>query len=558
MVEKKLEEKKWYKVWEPGVPTVVEPKKSLPEYFKEIARAMPDKVALHFYGYDMTYGELDEAIDRFAVGLTSLGVEKGDRVALCLYNCPQFVISYFGVLQAGGIVVPLNPMFKYAELEYEINDCGAETIVVQDFLFSELDKVKDSIKPKNIIITSFRDYLPESVTLPLPHEMEQPKLTFPKTLDFSELLRKSSPRPIFKITNLKEDIAFLLYTGGTTGLPKGAIFTHYAIAHNAVSPIAFFGYTKDDIHIGSMPFFHAQGLIQSVGVSLASGGSLLILSRFSPEVVAEAIARYKCTVWITTTTMVISMLEWPDINQYDLSSLRIFWYGAAPMPAEISDRFRKLVPKAKVGEGYGLTESLSACGVITHPSHPKAGTLGIPNISTDIKIVDLETGLREIEPNGEGEIIIKGLGIMKGYWNRPEETKETLRDGWIYTADIGKMDEEGYVTLLGRKKDLIKCSGFSVFPDEVEELLYRHPAVAQVAVIGIPDSYRGESPKAFIVLRPGYKGKVKEEEIIEWAKDNMATYKRPRIVEFREALPKSAAGKILRRVLREEERAKGR
>jgi long-chain acyl-CoA synthetase len=553
---KTLEEKKWYKVWEPGVPKMVEPQKSLPEYFKEAAHTMSDKVALHFYGYDITYGELEDAANRLATALTRLGMKKGDRVALCLYNCPQFVISHLAVLQAGGIVVSLNPMFKYAELEYEINDCEAETIVIQDSLFSELNRVKDEIKPKRIITTSLRDYLPQTPTLPLPHELEQPKLTFPNTLDFLELLRHSSPQPVSKVTDLKEDIALLLYTGGTTGLPKGAIFTHYALAHNAVSPIAFFGYTKDDIHIGSMPFFHAQGLVQSVGASMASGGSLVILTRFTPEVVAKAIATYKGTAWVTTTTMVIAMLEWPDINQYDLSSLRIFWYGAAPMPTEIVSRFKQLVPKAKTGEGYGLTESLSACGLITHPSHPKAGTVGIPNISTDVKIVDLETGLGEVEPNVEGEIIIKGSGIMRGYWNRPEESKDQLRDGWLYTGDIGKMDEEGYVTFLGRTKDLIKCSGFSVFPDEVEELLYRHPAVAQAAVIGVPDAYRGESTKAFIVLKPAYRGRIKEEEIIEWCKDNMGTYKRPRIVEFREELPKSAAGKVLRRILRDEERTK--
>ena len=549
--------KKWYTVWETGVPKVFEPEKSLTEYFRDNAKATPDKVAISFYGYDMTYKELDEAIDRFAWGLANLGVKKGDRVALFMQNCPQFVISYFGVLRVGGIVVSLNPMFKHAELEYQLNDSGAETLVALDFLFPEVKKVGKWIKLKNVIVTSFRDYLPEMPILALPPEIEQPEVAFPEALDFLEILRKSPAQPVSEITNLKEDIALLQYTGGTTGLPKGAIITHYTLAHNVVGTTLFYGYTKEDVHIGVMPFFHAQAMVQSMGASMASGGRLVILTRFSPEILAQAITHYKCTVWQTNTTMVIAMLEWPNISQYDLSSLRIVWYGGAPMPTEIAGRLRQMVPKAKLGEGYGLTETLSSGGVITHPSHPKPGTLGIPNISMDVKIVDLETGSKEVKPNEEGEIIIKGPGIMKGYWNKPEETKETLRDGWLYTGDIGRMDEEGYVTMIGRKKELIKCSGYSVFPTEVEELLYRHPAVAEVSIIGIPDPYRGETPKAFVVLRPEYKEKIKEDEIVEWAKENMATYKRPRVVEFRDELPKSAAGKILRRILIEEEKEKG-
>jgi acyl-CoA synthetase (AMP-forming)/AMP-acid ligase II len=484
-------------------------------------------------------------------------VRKGDRVALFMQNCPQFVISYFGILSVGAIVVSLNPMFKHAELEYELNDSGAETLVALDILFPEVKRAGGRIKLKNVIVTSLWDYAVEKPILPLPSEMEQPKIAFPETLDFLEFLAESPAQPVSDNINLEEDVALLQYTGGTTGIPKGAMITHHTLAHNVVGATLFFGYTKDDVHVGVMPFFHVQAMVQSMGASVASGGHLVILTRFSPETLARAITQYKCTAWTANTTMVIAMLEWADISQYDLSTLRIVWYGGATMPTEIAERLRRMVPRAKLGEGYGLTESLSAGGAITHPSHPKAGTVGIPNISMDIKIVDLETGSKEVNPNEEGEIIIKGPGVMKGYWNRPEETRETLRDGWLYTGDIGKMDEEGYVTMVGRKKELMKCSGFSVFPSEVEDLLHRHPAVAEVSVIGIPDPYRGESPKAFIVLRPEYQQKIKEEEMVAWAKENMATYKRPRVVEFRDELPKSAAGKILRRVLVEEEKERG-
>lgn len=545
-------EKRWYSVWNPQIPKFFEPVKPLSEDLRDNARLIPDKIAITFYGYDITYKELDEAIDKFAGALIGLGVTKGDRVALFMENCPQFVISYFGALRAGCIVVALNPMFKYAELEYELNDCQAKTIVCHDFLYPELRKVSEQIRPKNIVLTSFRDYLPEKLTLPLPSEMKQPKVSFPEALDFLDLLHQSPAQPICAVADLKQDIALLQYTGGTTGMPKGAITTHHQLAHNVAIAPKWYGYTSDDVFIGIVPFFHCMGMVQTMGAALMSGARLVILGRFSIELYVQAIARYQGTVLKTSTTVVIALLQWPNINQYDLSSVRIVTYGGMATPPEIIKRLRKMLPGAKLGEGYALTESMSV-GVFTPFHRPKLGTVGIPNISTDLKIVDLETGEKELEPNEEGEITIKGPMVMKGYWNKPDETRETLRDGWLYTGDVGKMDEEGYVTVVGRKKELIKCSGFSVFPTEVEGLLYRHPAIAEVSVIGIPDPYRGESPKAFVVLKPQYKGEVTEEQIVAWARENMATFKRPRIIEFRDELPKSGAGKVLRRVLVEEE-----
>jgi acyl-CoA synthetase (AMP-forming)/AMP-acid ligase II len=450
----------------------------------------------------------------------------------------------------------MNPMFKHAEIEYELNDSGAETLVALDILYPEVEKIKNQVKLKNVILTSLRDYIPEKSPLPLPPEAEKPRLIFPGVIDFVEFLRRSPVKRMYEAINLKEDLALLQYTGGTTGLPKGAMITQYILAHNVVASTLKFGLTTDDIHLDLSPNFHIMGMIQSMCAPLASGGHLVILTRFLPEAVAEAITQYKCTVWQTTTTVLVAMLNWPDMNQYDFSSLRILWYGGATMPTEISARLRQIAPKAVFGEGYSLTESCSQTGALTPLGRLKTGFIGVPCISTDMKIVDLKTGQKEVKPGEEGEILIKGPGIMKGYWNKPEETKQVLRNGWLHTGDIGKMDEEGYIAVLGRTKELIKCSGYSVFPTEVEELLYRHPAIAEVAVIGVPDPYRGEATKAFVVLRPEYQGKIKEEEIVEWTKDNMATYKRPRIVEFRDELPKSAAGKVLRRVLVEEEEKK--
>jgi acyl-CoA synthetase (AMP-forming)/AMP-acid ligase II len=546
-------EKKWYSLWESDIPKFFEPQKSLPQYLKDRTISQPEKVALSFYGYDMTYHELGKAVDNFAGGLKSLGVRKGDRVALYMQSCPQFVISYFGILQAGGIAVSLNPMFKHPELEYELNDSGAGTLVALDVLYPEIQKVGNRKELNHIILTSFRDYLPQNPTFPLTPEMKQPKLCFPDSIDFSELLKESRPQPKVEISDLKNDIAVLQYTGGTTGLPKGAIITHYALGQSVFNAVLWFHYTAEDVHLGAAPFFHSYGMAICLSGSLVSGGHLVILSRVSPEMVAKTIAHYGCTVWITTATLMTAMLEWPEASKYDLHSLRMVLCGAAPVAVELMTRLNHIMPRAKVVGGYGLTETMAGGGAVCPLSRSKPGFIGIPNISTEIKIVDLETRMQEVEALQEGEVLIKCGSMMSGYWNKPEETKEVLRDGWLYTGDIGKMDEEGWVAVVGRKKELIKCSGYSVFPAEVEELLYKHPAVAEVAVIGVKDPYRGESPKAFVVLKSDYKAKINEMDILNWAKENMATYKRPRTVEFREELPKSGAGKILRRVLAEEE-----
>ncbi|MBN1368264.1 MAG: AMP-binding protein [Dehalococcoidales bacterium] len=548
-------EKKWYTVWDKGTPKTFQPKKSVPEYFKDNVISGPDKIAVSFYGFDMTYKELDEAVDRFAAGLLELGVEKGDRVGLYLANCPQFVISFLGTLRAGGIVVALNSMFKQAELEYEINDSGAETLVTLDYLYPEVGKIKDRVKLENIIVASLWDYMPEKPVLPLPPEMNEPKTTFPETIDFIQFLRESPRQAEFEPIGLN-DIAILQYTGGTTGLPKGAMGTHYALTHNTVGSSQWFRYNMDDIHMAVLPLFHVLGLIAVMGQTLVTGGRMVIMVRFNPETLARAVEYYKPTVWVTSTTMVIAMLDWPDIDKHDFSSLRITWFGGALMPGEVLRRLQQLLPNATLGEGYGLSENFTSGGAVTPVNRPKPGFIGIPHISVDMKIMDLATGTKEVAPGEEGEIITKGPGQMKGYWLNPEATEKTIRDGWLYTGDIGMMDEEGYLKVIGRTKELIKCSGFSVFPSEVEELLYKHPGVMENVVIGIADSYRGETIKAFIVLKPEFKGKISEAEIIEWAKDNMATYKRPRIVEFRDELPKSGAGKILRRVLAEEDKRK--
>jgi acyl-CoA synthetase (AMP-forming)/AMP-acid ligase II len=446
-------------------------------------------------------------------------------------------------------------MFKQAELEYEINDAEAETLMGLDYLYPEVEKVRSRTPLRNIILTSLRDYLPEKPILPLPKEATEEKRSFPGSLLFPDFLDKAKDHPMCNVTDLKNDLALLQYTGGTTGIPKGAMITHYTLAYVSVGAAYWRHNREDDVHLGVTPFFHTMGQQQLMCAPLVSGGRVVILSRFVPEVVAQAIHHYRCTYWVGATTMIIALLSLPNIKDYDFSSFRCLSTGGSPVSVELQKKIKELAPRASIGEGYGLTECLSQGGASTPLYRYKPGFVGIPQLN-DIKIMDIETGTREMGLNQKGEIVIKGPGVMQGYWNRPEETEEVLRDGWFYSGDLGLMDEEGYIKFLGRKKELIKCSGYSVFPAEVEDLLYRHPAIKEAAVIGMSDPYRGESPKAFIVLKPEYRGKVREEEIIEWSKDNMAAYKRPRVIEFRQELPKSAAGKILKRLLADEDKKK--
>jgi acyl-CoA synthetase (AMP-forming)/AMP-acid ligase II len=546
-------EKREHKVWPPLTPKVLEIEKPLSEYIRDWAGFAPDIIALSFYGRDISYGELNEFIDRFAQGLLGLGLQKGDRVALFMQNCVQFPICFFGILRAGGVVVSLNPMFKQAELEYELSDAGCEVLVALDYLYPEVDKIRSQVPLKHVILGSLADYIPEDPVLPLPSEASKSELSFQDTISFMSFLESSPSSPVCHVDDVREDLAILQYTGGTTGLPKGAMITHYNLAYACLGTVYWFKHRYDDVFLGVTPFFHIMGLQQLMCTPLISGGRIVILSRFDPEVTARAIEMYKCTYWVTATTSLIAFLEMPEIGQYDFSSLRCLWSGGTPISLEIQKKISKLAPNAIIGEGYGLTECVSQGGSCTPLLRYKPGFVGIPQLN-QMKIVDIETGRNELPPGEEGEIIIKGPAIMKGYWNNPEETEKALREGWLYTGDIGVMDEEEYIKIVGRKKELIKCSGFSVFPSEVENHLFKNPVVSDVAVVGVPDSYRGESPKAFIILKSKYKGKITEQEIMEWCKENMATYKRPRAVEFRADLPKSAAGKVLRRVLLEEEK----
>jgi long-chain acyl-CoA synthetase len=550
-------EYRWHKVWPMWVPKTFEVEKPTSEYIRDWGELTPDRIALTFYGLDVTYRELNSMIDRLAWGLVDLGVKKGDRVALHMENCPQFVVSYFAVQRAGAAVVAVNPMFKGAELEFEMNDAGVEMLIGLDAFYPEVEKIRARTPLKNVILTSMKDFLPSDPTLPLPEEAKEEKRSFANALDFLTILEKSPDRPICKVTDLKADLALLQYTGGTTGTPKGAMISHYALANAALGAMHWYHFREDDVYLGVTPFFHVMGQTVLMATPLVSGGRVIVLTRFIPDVVARAVTRYGCTYWVGATTMIIALLNLPNVKEHDFSSFRCIWTGGATVSVELQNKLKEIAPNAMIGEGYGLSEVISQGGACTPLYRYKPGFVGIPQLNVEMKIVDQETGTRELGPNETGEIVIRAAAMMTGYWNKPEATKEMLRDGWLYTGDTGLMDEEGYIKFLGRTRELIKSSGYSVFPAEVEDLLYRHPAVKEVAVVGVTDAYRGESAKAFIILKDDYAGKITEKEIIEWSKDNMAAYKRPKFVEFRQELPKSAAGKVLKRILAEEEQNKG-
>ncbi|MEW6138538.1 MAG: AMP-binding protein [Thermodesulfobacteriota bacterium] len=422
-------ERTWYKAWPVWVPKTFTVEKPTSEYLREWATITPNKIALSYYGRDITYDELNRMIDRLAWGLVDLGVKKGDRVAVHMENCPQFVIAYFGAHRAGATVVPVNPMFKQAELEYELNDAGAETLIGLDSLYPDVEEVRTRTPLRNVILTSLADYLPTEPILPLPPDAKEEKRSFSETLDFLDFIGTSQDRPICRISDMQTELALLQYTGGTTGIPKGAMISHYTLAYASLGAMHWYHHREDDIHLGVTPFFHVMGQQQLMCTPLVSGGRVVILARFVPEVVARAIAHYRCTYWVGATTMVIALLALPNVQDYVFSSFRCLWSGGTPISVDLQKRLKQLAPGAVIGERYGLSETIAHGGAITPLHRYKSGFLGVPHLN-DIRIVDLASGTKELGPNEEGEITIKGPAVMQGYWNKPEVTVNRDPPGW--------------------------------------------------------------------------------------------------------------------------------
>ncbi|MFF3101545.1 AMP-binding protein [Viridibacillus arvi] len=555
-----MTEQIWLSNYPNNIPTSLEYEAiPLQEYLTRASSKTPSKVAIHFMGKDVTYKELYESSLKFANYLVSIGIEKGDRVAIMLPNCPQGVIGYFGVLYAGGIVVQTNPLYTEREIEYQMKDSGAKVILSLDILYPRIAKVMKDTHLEHVIITAIKDYLPFPKNLVYPF-IQKKQYGFKVTVEhsgsnhlFTEIMRVSTTEPIALDFNIEEDIALLQYTGGTTGYPKGVMLTHKNLIANVQMCSVWMSecIPGEEVIMGVLPFFHVYGMTTVLLLSVMRGDKMVLLPKFDVETTLKTIQKQKTTLFPGAPTLYIGLLNHPDIAKYNLSSIKACMSGSAPLPIEVQEKFEKITG-GKLVEGYGLTETspVTHCNFIWHNERVK-GSVGVPWPNTDAAILQVDS--TEPLPIGEiGEIAVKGPQVMKGYWNRPEDTEMTMRDGWFLTGDLGYMDDKGYFYVVDRKKDIIIAGGFNIYPREIEEVLYEHEAVQECVALGVPDPYRGETVKAFIVLKEGMK--VTEEEFNKYCRENLAAFKVPRIYEFRDELPKTAVGKILRRTLQDEDK----
>ncbi|RNF40893.1 AMP-binding protein [Planococcus salinus] len=556
-----MTEKPWLSHYPPEVPHTLDyPNMPVQEYLTHAYEQYPEKVAIHFMGKDISYKELYESSLKFANYLQALGIRKGDRVSIMLPNCPQAVISFYGVLYAGGIVVMTNPLYKEREIAYQMNDSGAKAIVALDILFPRISNIVKETKLENVIITGIKEYLtfPKNMVYPLIQKKQYGMTVKVEHRGinhlFSEIMKTASAKVEKTAFDFEEDLALLQYTGGTTGSPKGVMLTHKNLISNATMCDAWLYKTKkgEETVLGIIPLFHVYGLTTVLILSVMQGNRMVLLPKFDPETALKTINKQKPTLFPGAPTLYIGLMNHPDIKKYDLSSIEACLSGSAPLPTDVQEKFERITG-GKLVEGYGLTET----SPVTHSNlvwgERIKGSIGFPYPDTDCKV--FLSGTTEPVPNGEiGEIAIKGPQVMKGYWNRPEETEATIKDGWLLTGDLGYMDDDGHFFIVDRKKDMIIAGGFNIYPREIEEVLYEHEAVQECVVAGIPDPYRGETVKAYIVQKEGYD--VTEEEFNKYCRQHLAAFKVPHVYEFRKELPKTAVGKILRRSLIDEEVSK--
>ena len=564
-------DKPWLKHYDEGMPATIDyPRIPLDRLLTDAAAKHPEHPAIIFGAVagsrlmdaKLTYRQLDDAVNRFAAGLQRLGVGKGDRVAIMLPNCPQFIIAAYATWRVGGVVVCCNPLYVPREIEHLVKDSRAETFVVMSQFYERIKNVRASTGLKRVIVTNVKEYFPGLLRFLFTltkEKKEGHKVDIAGdagTTWFQEVLRSASAKPT-PVDIDADEVATLIYTGGTTGGPKGAQLTHFNLVSNAVAlNIWAKGTEAGDVMLGVMPYFHSYGLTVGINVVIANSNTVVQIPNPRDMLhVLKSIQAHRVTYYPAVPTMFIGFLNFPDRDQYDLTSLRFAVSAAAPLPPEVQQQF-KAVTGGQMMEAYGLTET-SPCATMDPIDRPKDNSLGLPLPDTDVKIVDVETGTQELPVGDIGEIIIKGPQVMKGYWNLPTETANALRvgpdgqPGWFYSGDIGYMDEEGYFHMADRTKDMIIAGGYNIYPADVEAVLFEHPKIKEAAVIGVPDERRGETVKAFVVLKEGETATA--EEIIAFCRERMAAYRAPRIIEFRDDLPKSMIGKVLRRELRESE-----
>lgn len=564
-----MEHRPWFKHYDEGVPHSLEyPEVPLFYFLEESARKYPDSPCTIFKGAKITYREMNELTDRLAAGLADLGLKKGERVGIFMPNTPQFVIAYFAVLKAGGVVVATNPLYSAREIEHQVNDAGIEIMLVMSNFYNLIKQVQPKTKIRTVVVTNIKETLPPVLAFLFALTKEK-KGGFRIQLAagdhwMKDLIERHKPEDRPKVEVGPDDVALFQYSGGTTGVSKGAIALHRNLVANSLQIRAWMTNCEEgkEVVLMAIPLFHVYGMVAGMCFAMRAGASMVMIPNPRDlKDVLESIQKYRATVYPGVPTMYNAINVHPDVlaKKYDLSTIKACISGSAPLMHETKVKFEELTG-GKLVEGYGLSEAPTAthCNPLFGKNPP--GSIGLPLPDVDCRIVSLEDEVTDLPPNEIGELVLKGPQVMKGYHNMPTETANALRDGWLYTGDIAKMDEEGFFYIVDRKKELIKPGGYQVWPREVEEVIASHPKVMEVGVAGIPDAYRGETVKAWVVLRPGET--ATEEEIKDWCRERLAKFKVPTHVEFRTELPKTTVGKILRRELvrehMEKEKAQGK
>ncbi|MBI4787452.1 MAG: alpha/beta fold hydrolase [Chloroflexi bacterium] len=545
----------WLRHYEPEVPyTVAYPSQPLVRFLEAAARRHPRHRAIVFYDQPINYRELNDGVNRLANALIALGVNKGDRVALLLPNSPQMVMAYYGALKAGAVVVSMNPLFTADELAQQIVDSGAETLVALSVFYDTIKSIKAQTPLKRIIVTNIKEYfspLRRTLFSIVREAREGHRVDVrgdPDAHAFQELLAKSSHLPP-TVESAPDDLALIQYSSGTTDLPKGVMLTHANIVANTTQIRHWLTDIDEGAErvLGVLPFSHSYGMTTAMNVGISVAATLILLPTFSTREVLDVIARYRPTIFPGVPTMYVAINNYPNVRRFGLKSIRACVSGAAPLPLEVQEAFEKLT-RGKLVEGYGLTEA----GPVTHANpiygQRRTGTIGVPLPDTDAKIVDLQTG--QDAPVGTiGELVVRGPQVMRGYWNQAEATAQVLRDGWLFTGDLARMDSDGYFQIIDRKKDMILAGAYNVYPRDVEEVLYENPKVLEVAVTGIPPEGEEQNVKAYVVLKKGEM--ATPEEFMEFCRVRLADYAVPRLIEFRQQLPKTFVGKVFKRKLEE-------
>ncbi len=549
----------WLNHYEADVPDTIDyPSVPLTHFLTESAGRAPDHPALLFYGRPTTYRDLKAQVNQFSRAMLGLGLRKGDRVAIMLPNVPQCVIAYYGALKVGMVVVMTNPLYIEREIEVQMADSGALAIVTLDFMYPKIEKIKAATSLKHFILTSVQDELPWLLKFlyPIKARREKQWVSIEKTPPIYDMLQMMADYPETPPVHeavVPDDLALLQYTGGTTGTPKAVMLTHRNLVANTLQCQRWVPTLRDgEIFLAAIPFFHVYGMSTCMNLAIRIGATLVLQPRFVVKDVLHGIQATRATIFMGVQAMYLAINNHSEVAKYDLSSITVCISGAGPLHAAVQERF-EAITGGKLVEGYGLSES----SPVTHcnPIHGKrkSGSIGMPVSDTQVKVVDPNTGADL--PQGEvGELIVAGPQVMRGYWNRSEETAAVLRDGWLHTGDMARMDEEGFFFIVDRKKDMIKTRGENVYPREVEEVLFRHPKVAEAVVVGLHDLTAGEIIKAYIVLKAGETATI--EEIGKFCRAELTNFKVPQRIEFRESLPKTIIGKVLRRVLLEEEKSK--